>query len=234
MKTFLCLFLELWIGKQNRALEKMIGFMPARSIIDVSRNELNDEHMATIVRLGIFEKKAERLILYGNNFTWQSLRILMRALINNNHLKELDISRNYLGDRGVEILAEILILNDTLEIVDLSGNEITDDVIDRLVDALRRNKKLKRLYLNNNKITNQGLKSFTSLIINENCPLLELQLDANDGIDQNAINSFIRDTDRRYCQLEQVSIRKNDRAPLHESKLNVNQQANGKSFLIFT
>lgn len=120
------------------------------------------------------------------------MHILANVSHGNRTLKELDLSRNHLDDRGAEILANVLALNNCgLKEIDLSSNNITDRGAHYLARMLRTNTKLERLILDNNEITDRGLDELIEAIAHQGSRLQKLRIESNRSITQNGITRLI-------------------------------------------
>ena len=65
----------------------------------------------------------------------------------------LDLSNNYLGDKGLQCLAAVLQNTDTITAVSLSNNNITNDMCDVLVQSLKEQQSVSSLDLSHNPIS---------------------------------------------------------------------------------
>lgn len=74
------------------------------------------------------------------------------------HVKNLNLSKNRLGDDGLLHIIKAL-CESSIESVNLSGNKITEKNIDSIVGTLKTNKTLKFLDLSNNGIGSRVVKN---------------------------------------------------------------------------
>jgi len=138
----------------------------------------------------ISDADAEGLgMLLKENTTWVSVKLMENCLTcigvtilaavalqhHNHHLKNLHLSRNYIGNHGATVLGAILRHNDTLEILNLSSNIIGDEGSTEIGLGLQENCSLKELRLSFNLITDDGIKEIAnSLKSNTKLQLLNL------------------------------------------------------------
>jgi Ran GTPase-activating protein (RanGAP) involved in mRNA processing and transport len=133
--------------------------------------------MATVTKYAVLGKQCKGLNLWGNLFTDQSISTLASVLNKNQTLRELDLSRNHLSDKGVHIISKVLSLdNCLLKEIDLSSNKITDKGVEYIADMLRKNNTLERLSLNDNEITDHGLRLLADALT-DNKKLKQLKLE---------------------------------------------------------
>ncbi|GMH40229.1 hypothetical protein BSKO_08133 [Bryopsis sp. KO-2023] len=94
-----------------------------------------------------------------------SISYLTEAMRNNHGMKEIDLSRNNLGNEGAGHIADMLRKNSTLEVLNLSKNRIEVEGIRYIAGALRaHNIMLKRLNINRNRIGKEGGESLGYLL----------------------------------------------------------------------
>ena len=110
---------------------------------------------------------------------------LAKMLQANTALKELDLSRNEIGDEGARELAKMLQANTALKELDLSGNRIEDEGACELAKMLQANTALKELDLSGNGIGDEGACELAKML-QANTALKELDLSWNGIGDEGA------------------------------------------------
>uniref|UniRef100_A0A8C7KI63 Protein NLRC3-like n=1 Tax=Oncorhynchus kisutch TaxID=8019 RepID=A0A8C7KI63_ONCKI len=129
--------------------------------LDMSNNDLNDSGVKLLsAGLGNPHCKLETLKLSGCGVTEEGCAALVSALRSNpNHLRELDLSDNHLGDSIVQHVSPRL--EDSiwrLEILSLSGCKLTEASCEVLASALSSSSHLRELDLSNNDLLDSGVK----------------------------------------------------------------------------
>uniref|UniRef100_A0A8C7RK55 Protein NLRC3-like n=1 Tax=Oncorhynchus mykiss TaxID=8022 RepID=A0A8C7RK55_ONCMY len=129
--------------------------------LDMSNNDLNDSGVKLLsAGLGNPHCKLETLKLSGCGVTEEGCAALVSALRSNpNHLRELDLSDNHLGDSMVQHVSPGL--EDSfwrLEILSLSGCKLTETSCEVLASALSSSSHLRELDLSNNDLLDSGVK----------------------------------------------------------------------------
>ncbi|XP_036812560.1 NLR family CARD domain-containing protein 3 isoform X5 [Oncorhynchus mykiss] len=129
--------------------------------LDMSNNDLNDSGVKLLsAGLGNPHCKLETLKLSGCGVTEEGCAALVSALRSNpNHLRELDLSDNHLGDSMVQHVSPGL--EDSfwrLEILSLSGCKLTEASCEVLASALSSSSHLRELDLSNNDLLDSGVK----------------------------------------------------------------------------
>lgn len=79
------------------------------------------------------------------------LQDILAAVGRNPRVKTLNLSNNYINDKGVEMIVERLLAHPTLEAVILNGNDIEEEVFEMLLKKFRNNKKARTLFMRENK-----------------------------------------------------------------------------------
>ncbi|XP_059424804.1 ribonuclease inhibitor-like [Carassius carassius] len=118
--------------------------------------------------------KLEKLDLCGCSITEEQNVILTSALKSNpSHLRELNLSRNKLGDSGVKHLSDLLMNTQfKLEKLDLCGCSITEKQSIILTSALKSNPShLRELDLSGNQIKNTGVNHLCDVLKDSHCKL---------------------------------------------------------------
>ncbi|KAL1251877.1 hypothetical protein QQF64_019673, partial [Cirrhinus molitorella] len=148
--------------------------------LDLSEHELGDTGVNQIAAL-LQDKHCQlnTLILYYCSITKEQCLILTSALKSNpSHLRELNLSRNKLGDSGVKNLSDLL-MNPQFKLkkLHLSLCSITEKQCLILTSALKSNPShLRELNLSRNKLGDSGLKNLSDLLMNPQFKLEKLDL----------------------------------------------------------
>uniref|UniRef100_A0A8C2DEH3 Uncharacterized protein n=1 Tax=Cyprinus carpio TaxID=7962 RepID=A0A8C2DEH3_CYPCA len=147
--------------------------------LDLSENKLGNPGMKIILTL--FENvqcRLEKLKLNCISITEQGCAALASAF--NSNLRELDLSRNQIGDSGVTEISSLLRNSQTLQILRLSDCSISEEGYKALSSALRSNPShLIELDLTGNDPGPSGVKQLSDLLQDPNCQLKTLSLKNN-------------------------------------------------------
>ncbi|XP_051729705.1 NACHT, LRR and PYD domains-containing protein 12-like isoform X1 [Ctenopharyngodon idella] len=125
--------------------------------------------------------KLEKLWLFYCDITAESCAALASALRSNSHLRELDLTQNKIGDKGLMLLSDGL--KDPhckLEKLWLFYCDITAKSCAALASALRSNSHLRELDLSENKIGGAGLTLLSDGLKDPHCKLEKLKLNTCD------------------------------------------------------
>ncbi|XP_026108005.1 ribonuclease inhibitor-like [Carassius auratus] len=118
--------------------------------------------------------KLEKLELNCISITDEGCAALASAF--NSNLRELDLSRNQIGDSGVTEISSLLRNSQTLQILRLSDCSISEEVYKALSSALRSNPShLIELDLTENDPGESGVKQLSDLLQDPNCKLKTLR-----------------------------------------------------------
>uniref|UniRef100_A0A8C1ASD6 NACHT domain-containing protein n=1 Tax=Cyprinus carpio carpio TaxID=630221 RepID=A0A8C1ASD6_CYPCA len=143
--------------------------------LDLSENKLGNPGMKIILTL--FENvecRLEKLKLNCISVTDEGCAALASAF--NSNLRELDLSRNQIGDSGVTEISSLLRNSQTLQILRLSDCSITEEGYKALSSALRSNPShLIELDLTGNDPGPSGVKQLSDLLQDPNCQLKTLR-----------------------------------------------------------
>uniref|UniRef100_A0A8C2GSS2 Uncharacterized protein n=1 Tax=Cyprinus carpio TaxID=7962 RepID=A0A8C2GSS2_CYPCA len=143
--------------------------------LDLSENKLGNPGMKIILTL--FENvqcRLEKLKLNCISITDEGCAALASAF--NSNLRELDLSRNQIGDSGVTEISSLLRNSQTLQILRLSDCSITEEGYKALSSALRSNPShLIELDLTGNDVGPSGVKQLSDLLQDPNCKLKTLR-----------------------------------------------------------
>ena len=136
-------------------------------------------------------KSLRKVDLESSNVAEEGMVDIVTALSMHPHLKHLDLNRNHLRKNGCVALATLLRCSATeLEHLYLSRNDIGDEGIEALVPALTNCNHLKELYLiGNPSITTKGWQSLATMLEAPNSNLQELYISQN-NIDDEAAATF--------------------------------------------
>ena len=127
--------------------------------LNISHNSISDlgvYYLASVINSSVLK----RINLAENDISDEGAVCLAEMLATNTNLIELSLTRNHIGNYGMNKLASTLTNGDTrLESLNLSANEdITDESIDSLLDMMARNQSLKKLDLRHNNLSKDGEK----------------------------------------------------------------------------
>ncbi|CAM4598174.1 unnamed protein product [Leuciscus chuanchicus] len=165
-----CQYVNRVVGK-NPLLQKELN---------LSGHKLGDTRVNQIAAL-LQDKHCQlnTLTLSGCNITEKQSLILTSALKSNpSHLRELNLSRNKLGDSGVKNLSDLLMNPQfKLEKLHLSDCSITKKQSLILTSDLKSNSShLRELDLRENKLGNAGMKHLCDVLKDSHCKLERLSL----------------------------------------------------------
>ncbi|CAF0748052.1 unnamed protein product [Rotaria sp. Silwood1] len=177
---------------QNPQLEQSISKCQSHTTIDLSKQQLLDRDIETIIKQGLIEKQCTRLDLGYNLITSKGASILADALKNNTTLEELDFHNNRLSDLGVYSLAKVLSSNNSiLKALGLGSNGITDNGVEHLAEMLKTNRTITWLALAGNQIGDYGVKLLANTLAHQNTSLLVLSLHVNKSISDTSVDIII-------------------------------------------
>ncbi|XP_062399773.1 NACHT, LRR and PYD domains-containing protein 12-like [Sardina pilchardus] len=146
--------------------------------LDMSNNDLQDEGVELLyVGLRDPQCKLEILRLAGCGLTEKSGDILAFALQSvNSHLRELDLSKNTLGDCGGKLGSEALTPHCKMETLRLAGCKLTEESCEVVASAVQHMVSLTELDLSDNHMNITGSHLLSAWISHPNCKLLILRL----------------------------------------------------------
>ncbi|XP_070978509.1 NLR family CARD domain-containing protein 3-like isoform X2 [Oncorhynchus clarkii lewisi] len=187
--------------------------------LDMSNNDLNDSGVKLLsAGLGNPHCKLETLKLSGCGVTEEGCAALVSALRSNpNHLRELDLSDNHLGDSMVQHVSPGL--EDSfwrLEILSLSGCKLTEASCEVLASALSSSSHLRELDLSNNDLLDSGVKLLFAGRGDSPCKLEILRLSFCEVTDEGCASlasalksnpSHLRELDLSYNHLGDSGVR---------------------------
>ena len=137
-------------------------------------------------------KSLQNLDLQNNNIVEEGMVDIITALSMYPHLQQLYFEGNHLRNNGCVALATLLRCSATeLEYLNISRNEIGDEGIEALVPALANCSHLERLFLSNNpSITTRGWQSLATILEAPNSNLKELFIARNNNVDDEVAAAF--------------------------------------------
>ncbi|XP_050957742.1 ribonuclease inhibitor [Labeo rohita] len=143
--------------------------------LNLSGRELGDTRVNQIAAL-LQDKHCQ---LNKLNLRGCSITVFLTSALKSNpsHLRELNLSRNKLGDSGVKNLSDLLMNTQfKLEKLDLCGCSITEKQCLILTSALKSNPShLRELNLSENQITNTGVNHLCDVLKDSHCKLERLR-----------------------------------------------------------
>ncbi|XP_067259746.1 NACHT, LRR and PYD domains-containing protein 12-like isoform X2 [Chanodichthys erythropterus] len=149
--------------------------------------------------------KLEKLMLRDCEVTDEGCVALTSALRSNSHLREMDLSQNKIGDKGLTLLSDGL--KDPhckLEKLTLRSCDITAECCAALTSVLRSNSHLRELNLTWNKIGGGGLTLLSDGLKDPQCKLDILMLRHCDITDEGfaALTSALRSNSSQLRELD--------------------------------
>ena len=159
--------------------------------------------------LHLLKNRDEKFTLHlGRNFMGDLCCMEIKKWIVKSNCVELDLTRNNIGEKGVEYLCDTLKLeNCNLTVLILDGNHIGDKAAELLSTAIKDgNCKLTRLHLNGTKIGVKGVEHLKDALKCVNNNLTELKLACNDIGDKGA--KYLSDSLKcENCKLTVLNLR---------------------------
>ena len=105
---------------------------------------------------------------FAKKYNDSSAKLLCDALLHNQHVKKLDVSRNHIGDDGAKAIADMLCSNRSICTIDLSYNNVTDEGFKLIGKALLVNPCVSCLITDGNPIKNPGVRKSLNLVTGHN------------------------------------------------------------------
>eukprot|EP00063_Salmo_salar_P063913 XP_014038748.1 PREDICTED: NACHT, LRR and PYD domains-containing protein 12-like [Salmo salar] len=181
--------------------------------LDLSYNDLGDRGVKLLcVGLTSPLRNIQTLVLAGCKITYESCESLTSALQTpNSPLRELDLSYNDLGDRGVEVLCVGLtspLCN--IQTLVLAGCKLTYESCETLTSALQTpNSPLRELDLSNNDLGDRGVEL---LCVGLTSPLCNIQTQVlgQCGLTEGCCSDLASVLSSPNSQLKQLELRDND------------------------
>ncbi|CAF1122133.1 unnamed protein product [Rotaria sordida] len=202
--------------------------------LDLRNNFISDLGVK-FLSLTIINSNIKTLNLESNGITFEGAQYLAQMLKNNQTLTELYLSKNHLGDRGVELLTNVLHDNkrydydqDNNEVYDTSNpsilqhlylghNDITDVGIEYIANMLKTNRMLTWLWLSGNEIGNRGVELLANTLAYHNSSLEWLFLNSNKAINDSSVDALLHMLKRNHslktiyinnCNLSEIAKNK--------------------------
>ncbi|XP_062396121.1 NACHT, LRR and PYD domains-containing protein 12-like isoform X1 [Sardina pilchardus] len=146
--------------------------------LDMSDNDLHDEGVELLcVGLRDPQCKLETLRLVGCGLTEKSGGVLAFALQSvNSHLRELDLSKNALGDCGGKLGSGTLNPHCTMETLRLAGCKLSEKPCEVVASAVQHMVSLTELDLSDNHMNITGIQLLNAGMCSPNCKLQKLRL----------------------------------------------------------
>jgi len=189
---YLSFFLLETHAYENTQLELNISKYQFHTAVDLSKQQLLDRDMETIIKQAVIGKECTRLDLGYNMITSQGVSILVDALKQNTTLEELDFHNNRVSDLGVHSIAEVLSTNKPIiKALGLGSNGITDKGAEHLAEMLKTNRTVTWLALAGNQIGDYGVKLLAKTLAHENSSLTVLSLHVNKLISDASVDTII-------------------------------------------
>ncbi len=187
--------------------------------LDLRNNYISDLGVE-FLSFAIIHSNLKTLNLESNGITADGAEHLAFIIKNNRTLTELYLSKNHLGDRGMELLANALNDNkknrldsineemsnessiqvnpSTLQHLYLGQNDITDVGIEYLAEMLKTNRMLTWLWLSGNEIGDRGVELLAHTLANQNLSLEWLFLNSNKSISDSSVDELINMLKRNH------------------------------------
>ncbi|XP_062396127.1 NACHT, LRR and PYD domains-containing protein 12-like isoform X2 [Sardina pilchardus] len=146
--------------------------------LDMSDNDLQDKGVDPLFEaLGDPQCKLEILRLVGCGLTEKSGGVLAFALQSvNSHLRELDLSKNALGDCGGKLGSGTLNPHCTMETLRLAGCKLSEKPCEVVASAVQHMVSLTELDLSDNHMNITGIQLLNAGMCSPNCKLQKLRL----------------------------------------------------------
>ncbi|XP_063059423.1 NACHT, LRR and PYD domains-containing protein 12-like isoform X2 [Engraulis encrasicolus] len=146
--------------------------------MDLSKNALGDSGVEFISKgLSSPHCKLQTLRLSGCQLTDKSCEFVANALQSANPLLEMDLSKNALGDSGVEFICKGLSSpHCKLQTLRLSGCQLTDKSCEFVANALQSANTLLEMDLSNNALGDSGVEFICKGLSSPHCKLQTLRL----------------------------------------------------------
>jgi len=149
----------------NEGVIKLLNVIPIHGtvlILDISNLSISDESVEAICNV-LKNNALLNFSLSDNNFSRIGSRNILSALQYNSSVCFFDISKSNVCDEGASILSQCL-RNNVLREVNISRNDISNKGAEALASSIKANVSLCKLDISSNKITNEGLQCFLDTI----------------------------------------------------------------------
>ena len=163
-------------------------------------------------------QKLEMLDNYINYISNDAMAIISDTLMISESLKEVNLRRNSITQRGAKSLSEAIQVTKILQLLDLSCNKISDDGAAAISDSLKVNVSLQKLNLASNNITHEGAKPISEAI-RMTATLQKLDLSCNRISDDGA--AAISDSLKINVSLQELDLASNNIT--HEGAKNISE-----------
>ncbi|CAF3375013.1 unnamed protein product [Rotaria socialis] len=172
----------------NPQLEINISKCHSRTTVDLSKQQLLDRDLKTVVKQALTEKECTRLDIGYNSITSVGASIVADALKQNTTLEELNFHNNCVSDLGVHSLAKVLSSNTSIvKSLELGSNGITDKGAEHLAEMLKTNRSITWLAL----AGDRGVRLLANTVNHQNSNLLILSLHVNKSISDASVDAII-------------------------------------------
>ncbi|CAF1136696.1 unnamed protein product [Adineta ricciae] len=201
--------------------------------IDLRNNQISDFGIQCLTA-AIVNSNIKTLNLESNQITHIGAQYLAQLLKENRTITELYLSKNHLGDRGIELIANALMnaseslseqtnkqicarYSSTLQHLYLGQNDITDVGLKYLSNMLKSNRTLTWLWLTGNEISDHGVEILSNTLANSNTNIEWLFLNSNSSITDGSVDVLLNMFKRNFtlktlyinnCNLSDVGKRK--------------------------
>ncbi|CAF0728585.1 unnamed protein product [Adineta steineri] len=201
--------------------------------LDLRNNQISDLGVQYLSS-SIIYANIKTLNLESNEITAEGAQYLAQMLKDNRTITEIYLSKNRLGDQGIELIANALsndVLNlsgqpnkvlyvnnpSTLQHLYIGQNEITDEGLKHLSNMLKTNRTLTWLWLAGNDISNQGVEVLSNILADYNISIEWLFLNSNKLITDASIDALLNMLKRNNtlktlyinnCNLSDITKRK--------------------------
>ncbi|MCQ2818185.1 MAG: hypothetical protein MJ252_13040, partial [archaeon] len=126
------------LGKTSSViLGTVLKYDKKLKLLDVSKNNINDDNIGSMLRGLICNTNLEILMLNDLGLTNKSLRVFETTLCINTSLRELFLERNKLTKKGWRVLSDIFNKNKYIEYISLLGNQFESEIFDMISDQQR-------------------------------------------------------------------------------------------------
>ncbi|OHS92792.1 hypothetical protein TRFO_40913 [Tritrichomonas foetus] len=175
--------------------------------LNISNNHITDDVSPHFASFLIENKTLKQLNLSGNNLTQKFTSSISVSLASADcYIKELNLSRNPLGNRGISALAHAMSSNRTLTKLNISACKIQTAGFIEFCNELVHNTSLQSLYVHHNAIRDAGA-SRLAYVIQDHPTLREIDIELCEIGDSGARDFFAAATDS--LTLEKISLKNN-------------------------
>ncbi|CEG36411.1 LRR-containing protein [Plasmopara halstedii] len=178
----------------------------------ISGHHLGPQGLQAFVNCLSVNSTLKHLSLGSENLKDQAVQALSAGLARNAHssIQSWDLEFKSLGVDGAAAIANLLETNQSLAIVALSRNQIGDQGVEKLAKGLRKNAQsgVKELLLTDVGMSGAGLDHLAMLLECEKCSLLTLQLSFNalENASCTFFDALAKNTSLTKLQLKECSL----------------------------